>query len=43
MRKALYFGSFNPVHHGHVSIAAVAASLPEVDAVLIIPSPPNPF
>jgi len=43
MRKALYFGSFNPVHYGHVSIAEYAASMPEVDAVIIIPSPHNPF
>lgn len=43
MRKALYFGSFNPVHYGHVSIAQYAASMEEIDAVVIIPSPHNPF
>ena len=43
MRKALYFGSFNPVHHGHVSIALYAAAMEETDAVVIIPSPHNPF
>ena len=43
MRKALYFGSFNPVHYGHVSIARFAASMEDVDAVVIIPSPHNPF
>lgn len=43
MRKVLYFGSFNPVHFGHTGIARYAASLPEVDTVVIIPSPHNPF
>lgn len=43
MRKALYFGSFNPVHYGHVSIARFAASMEDVDAAVIIPSPHNPF
>lgn len=43
MRKALYFGSFNPVHFGHISIARYAAQMEETDAVIIIPSPHNPF
>ena len=43
MTKALYFGSFNPVHYGHVSIARYVAAMEEVDAVVIVPSPPNPF
>ncbi|HIZ86065.1 MAG TPA: nicotinate (nicotinamide) nucleotide adenylyltransferase [Candidatus Coprenecus stercoravium] len=43
MRKVLYFGSFNPVHYGHTGIARYIASMPEADAVVIVPSPHNPF
>ena len=43
MNKVLYFGSFNPVHFGHTGIARYVASMPETDAVVIIPSPHNPF
>lgn len=43
MKKALYFGSFNPVHYGHVAIARYVASMEEIDSVVIIPSPHNPF
>lgn len=43
MRKVLYFGSFNPVHYGHVSIARYVAAMEDVGAVVIIPSPHNPF
>lgn len=43
MNKVLYFGSFNPVHYGHTGIASYVAAMPEVDAVVIIPSPHNPF
>lgn len=43
MKKALYFGSFNPVHYGHVAIAMYVASMEEIDSVVIIPSPHNPF
>ena len=43
MNKVLYFGSFNPVHYGHTGIARYVAAMPEVDAVVIIPSPHNPF
>ena len=42
MTRALYFGSFNPVHYGHTSIAEYVASMPGIDAVMIIPSPHNP-
>lgn len=43
MRKVLYFGSFNPVHYGHVAIAVYVARMDDVDAVTIVPSPHNPF
>lgn len=43
MKKAMYFGSFNPVHYGHVSIARYVAGMEEIDAVVIVPSPHNPF
>lgn len=39
----LYFGSFNPVHYGHLSVAGYLAGLPETDEVRIIPSPQNPL
>ena len=35
--------SFNPVHYGHVSIARYVAGMEEIDAVVIVPSPHNPF
>lgn len=43
MNKVLYFGSFNPVHYGHTGIARYVSAMQEVDAVVIIPSPHNPF
>lgn len=43
MVKVLYFGSFNPVHYGHTGIAGYVASMPEVERVLIIPTPHSPF
>lgn len=43
MTEVLYFGSFNPVHFGHVAIAEYVAAMNEVDAVTIVPSPHSPF
>lgn len=43
MTEVLYFGSFNPVHFGHVAIVEYVAAMNEVDAVTIVPSPHSPF
>lgn len=43
MIKVLYFGSFNPVHFGHVAVAEYVAAMQEVDSVIVVPSPHNPF
>lgn len=40
---ALYFGSFNPVHFGHIAIAKYLASMDDIDIVMIVPSPHNPL
>lgn len=42
MNCALYFGSFNPVHYGHLSIARYLVARDDIDEVRIIPSPKNP-
>jgi nicotinate-nucleotide adenylyltransferase len=43
MRIALYFGSFNPIHTGHLIIASHVANLSEIDQVWFVVSPQNPF
>ncbi|GHV72277.1 putative nicotinate-nucleotide adenylyltransferase [Bacteroidia bacterium] len=40
---ALYFGSFNPVHYGHLAIAQYALTLPEIDEVWLVLSPQSPL
>lgn len=39
----LYFGSFNPFHIGHASVAEHVASLPWVDQLWFVLSPKNPI
>jgi len=43
MKIGLYFGSFNPVHHGHLIIANHVAQSSSLDEVWLIISPQNPF
>lgn len=43
MRKALYFGSFNPIHYGHIAIAEYLSSRDDIDEVILIVSPKNPL
>ncbi len=43
MKIGLYFGSFNPVHNGHLIIASYVASNTDLDQVWLIVSPQNPF
>ena len=43
MKIGLYFGSFNPVHHGHLIIASYLQQNTELDQVWMVVSPQNPF
>ena len=43
MKVGLYFGSFNPVHVGHLIIAQSALNDTELDEVWMVVSPQNPF
>lgn len=43
MKVGLYFGSFNPVHNGHLIIANYFANSAELDQVWFVISPQNPF
>lgn len=43
MKIGLYFGSFNPVHIGHLIIASHIVSNTDLDEVWFVVSPQNPF
>ncbi len=43
MRCALYFGSFNPLHIGHVAIALYVLASPDIDTFRFVLSPHNPL
>ena len=43
MKIGLYFGSFNPIHYGHLIIAQQILNETELDEVWLIVSPQNPF
>jgi nicotinate-nucleotide adenylyltransferase len=43
MQIGLYFGSFNPIHHGHLLIASYILENTELDQVWFVVSPQNPL
>ncbi len=43
MKIGLYFGSFNPVHHGHLIIASHVVQSTGLDQVWFVVSPQNPL
>lgn len=43
MKVGLFFGSFNPVHVGHMIIANYMATQTDLDQVWMVVSPQNPF
>ena len=43
MKIGLYFGSFNPIHTGHLIIASHVANIAAVQQVWLVVSPQNPF
>ena len=42
MRIGLLLGSFDPIHNGHIIMAASATNLGFVDKVFFVPSAQNP-
>ncbi len=43
MKIGLYFGSFNPVHNGHMAIANYFLEFTDLDKIWFIVSPQNPL
>ena len=43
MKVGLYFGSFNPIHNGHLIIASHIANFTDVNEVWFVISPQNPL
>src|SRR3954468_6510558 len=43
MRTALYGGSFDPIHHGHLILAREALEQLQLDRVVFIPAAQSPF
>ena len=43
MKTGLYFGSFNPIHNGHMAIANYMSAFTDLDEVWFVISPQNPF
>ena len=43
MKIGLFFGSFNPIHIGHLAIANIMAETADIDQVWFVVSPQNPF
>lgn len=43
MKIGLFFGSFNPIHIGHKVIASYLVDFTDLDKVMFVVSPQNPF
>ncbi|MCH2194603.1 nicotinate (nicotinamide) nucleotide adenylyltransferase [Kordia sp.] len=43
MKVGLYFGTFNPIHIGHLTIANHMAEYSDLDAIWMVVTPHNPF
>ena len=43
MKTGLFFGSFNPIHTGHMIIASIMVETTDIDKVWFVVSPQNPF
>ena len=43
MKMGLFFGSFNPVHNGHMVIANYMAEFTDLNEVWLVVSPHNPL
>ena len=43
MKLALLFGSFNPIHVGHVALATYIIDHTDLDRLWFVVSPQNPF
>ncbi len=43
MRIGLFFGSFNPIHNGHLMIGSYLVETTDLDQVWFVVSPLNPF
>ncbi|MEM9671157.1 MAG: nicotinate (nicotinamide) nucleotide adenylyltransferase [Bacteroidota bacterium] len=43
MKVGLFFGSFNPIHTGHLIVANVVREYSDLDQVWFVVSPQNPF
>lgn len=43
MKVGLFFGTFNPIHVGHLIIAEYMAGLPDLDQVWMVVTPQNPL
>ena len=43
MKIGLFFGSFNPIHIGHLAIANYFSEFSDLDQVWLVISPQNPF
>ena len=43
MRIGLFFGSFNPIHIGHKIIASYMVDYSDLDKIMFVVSPKNPF
>jgi len=40
---ALYFGTFNPIHLGHIALGKYFAKQADIEAVWFVVTPQNPF